>query len=179
MISLIFFVSSIVALCNSSHENRLSYLHHFGHFLLDEINRITHSIANNLDDSSLDHSTVEPIFGPHCGPDGSDLISKMSARIIPDEWNFHFRHHSYSISFSAACRSHDLCLAAEPGLDSDIFVMNDFELSFRLPVTPCNTLCVSTASDSHLPTIPPLPHGLEFVTLKHILNFFLILFSIS
>ena len=120
MILLTLLVVSFVAPCNTNHENRLSYMYNFGHFLLDEINRITHSISNNLDDTSLDHFTVEPIFGPHCGPDGSDLLSKMSAQIVPDGWIFHFRHRSYSISFSDACRSHDLCLAAGAALDTDI-----------------------------------------------------------
>ena len=132
MISTILFVSSFVAFCNSNHENRLSYLHHFGQFLLDEINRITHSIANNLDDTSLDHSNVEPIFGPHCGPDGSDLVSKMSAQIVPDGWIFRFRHRSYSISFSFACRSHDLCLAAGAGLDSDILCDERFRADLQI-----------------------------------------------
>jgi hypothetical protein len=137
MISLVLFASSIVPLCNSYHENRLSYLHNFGHFILDEINRITHSTANNLDDTSLDHLTVEPNFGPHCGPDGSDLVSKISAQMIPDGFNFQFRHHSYSVSFSAACRSHDLCLAAEAGLDSDILCDERFRSDLQIA---CDTL---------------------------------------
>lgn len=103
--------------CNS--YNQFPYMKHFGQFLLTEINHVLYSNEETDQSNGIDHLNVEPVFGPHCGPDGSDIISRLSSQIFPDGWIFQLNYRSYSVSFSEACGSHDLCLAAGTGPAAD------------------------------------------------------------